>query len=785
MKPLAVSAEIAWQFAANEAGASAYPFIEREHLFIGICSLAKASDSALLATLAPDDRQALDVHVRALDVMWKGQGVDPVELRRQVRAALGRGSYDHQGRPVSRSPQVRQIFERAEALAKASPELTALHLLQALLESPGERVAKVFFERKVEPQAVLARVADNVRAPGAYGPVEVSSATPLLDQYGRDLTREAREGKLGPFVGRRKELLTVIQTLARAKKNNPIIVGEAGVGKTAVVEALAVRIAEGKEADILAGKRIVELNLGALVAGTQYRGEFEQRLRGILDEAKAEPNLIVFLDEIHTLVGAGAASDKGLDAANMLKPALARGEFRLIGATTLDEYRQTIEADPALDRRFEKVVIEEPGRDEALEMLKVLRARWQTHHGVEITDGALAAAVDLSIRYEPNRQLPDKAIDLVDKAGSRSRIPMLSMLKPAPGAAPAANASPRGKVTEVTVAEVLAERLGVPADTLAAGAGGAQKAKLLGLERFLQSRLIGQDEAVAAVTRRLTVAYAGLKPRRGPVGVMLFLGPTGVGKTELAKLLAEYLYDGADNLVRFDMSEFQEQHSTAKLIGSPPGYIGHEEEGQLTGALRARPYSVILFDEIEKAHPQVFDLFLQLFDEGRLTDTKGRMADARHALILLTSNAGSQVVAEKAIGFGAVQSDDRGAIIEGALRGLFRPELLNRIDEKIVFKPLGRDEIKRIALPMVQEICRTLFRSHGVELAVSEAAVAFLAEQGYHPAYGARQLRRTIETLFELPVSRLLLGGELAHARRWEAKMRDGGLVIERGSVGA
>ena len=448
------------------------------------------------------------------------------------------------------------------------------------------------------------------------------SATPTLDRFGRDLTALARKGELGPIIGRRREILAVLQALARSSKNNPVLVGEAGVGKTAIVEAIAMRAAEGKDPAVLGGKRIVELSVGALLGGTEYRGAFEERVQGVIAEARAHPEVIVFIDELHALVGAGRVGQGGLDAANLLKPPLARGELRCIGATTIEEYRRFVESDPALERRFEKVLVEEPDRDETLEILRGLRPGLERHHGVSLPDETLAAAVDLSVRFEPDRKLPDKAIDLVDKAAARTRLPMLSLLRPT-GAREGGVAPEAPPVTPVIVARVLAEKRRLPLDivteTLDTGIGS----RLLALEGFLRERVLGQEEAIARVSRRLRLAFASPQGRRGPMAVLLFLGPSGVGKTETARLLAEHLFGSASGMIRIDMSELMEEHSVSKLIGSPPGYVGHEDEGQLTGAIRTKPHALLLLDEVEKAHPRVLDLFLQLFDEGRLDRLEG------------------------------------------------------------------------------------------------------------------------------------------------------------------
>ena len=647
-------------------------------------------------------------------------------------------------------------------------------MLVAVLENPHPAIVSVLNVAGVTPEAVRMRVLSQIRAGEAADaePVKVhgeknqrkESDTHYLDKYGRDLTQLAREGKLGQVIGRRAELLQIIQTLARSSKNNPVLVGEAGVGKTAIVEALAVRAVQGKDSQALGGKRIIELNLCALVGGTKYRGEFEERLTRILQEVQTHAEIILFIDELHTLVGAGQVGEGSMDAANLIKPALARGELRCIGATTISEYRRYVEADPALERRFEKIIINEPSRDDAVEILKGLRGKWEEHHRARISDAAIAAAVDLSIRFDADHQLPDKAIDLLDKAGARTKIPMLSMKQGEKDASGAV----LGEVTELTIARVLSEKIGVPLDVITGQLGGAEKSRLLELEAFLKKRVIGQDDAIARVCKRLIMARAALAERSGPLAVFLFLGPSGVGKTELARSLAEFLFGSESDMIRLDMSEYMEEHSFSKMIGSPPGYIGHEEEGQLTGKLRTKPHVIVLLDEIEKAHPRIFDLFLQVFDDGRLTDSKGRTADAKNAIFIMTSNLGSNDFSR--LGFDHSDADEEERL-KSQLREVakhFRPELINRINEQIIFKSLGQDDVRKILKPMLEEIQRSLEKQYQVTLEIDEQAEIFVAEAGYDPKYGARELRRIVEKLVQIPLSELILAGKLVKGSQWE-----------------
>jgi ATP-dependent Clp protease ATP-binding subunit ClpC len=566
----------------------------------------------------------------------------------------------------------------------------------------------------------------------------------------------------------------VIQTLARRSKNNPVLVGEAGVGKTAIVEALALRIANGKDSKVLAGKRIIEINISALIGGTKYRGEFEERLSHIIEEARAHPEVIIFIDELHNVIGAGRV-EGGMDAANLMKPALARGDLRCIGATTIAEYRRYIEKDPALERRFEKIIVNEPSSDETMEMLQGIRPKWEKHHGVKITDRALQSAVDLSVRFDVDHQLPDKAIDLVDKAGARTRIPLLSGWVEGDEINP--ELTETIEVTELTIAEVISEKMGLPLEIITGHIEGMKQPRLRGLESFLKKRIIGQDEAINIVCQRLLISHAGLAKRRGPLAVFLFLGPTGVGKTELARNLSEFLFGNDLQMIRFDMSEFMEEHSVSKLIGSPPGYVGYDEEGQLTGQLRTKPYSIVLFDEIEKAHKRVFDLFLQLFDEGRLTDAKGRIIDARNAIFIMTSNISTDKNIDK-IGFGNQDTADIKASVIEEVKKFFRTEFLNRINEIIIFGSLNKDHIRRILEPMLAEINDNVKTKFNIILKIEEEAAQFVAQMGYNQECGARELRRTVERLIQIPLSDLILSGKIEKCSNWKVVRGNEGINI-------
>lgn len=777
MKTLSIAADMAWRIAAHEAAGSGYRFLEKEHLLIGIVSIEKViADGPEQAGIEQAAWDNLKAEYSALRKVLRSQGIDQTKLRRTIRRKLGNGGYKHTEDTIHRSEECKALFVRAADVSVSKP-ITTLQLAAAIAENPCDILTAIFSDLGVNPRALR----DALLTPNEEAPVQADEdrnnnvSQSYLERYGKDLTQAAREGKLGPFVGRRNELLQVIQTLARSMKSNPVLVGEAGVGKTAIVEALAVRAVQGKDAQVLSDKRIIELNLGALIGGTKYRGEFEERITRIIEEAKADKNIILFIDEIHNLVGAGSVSGGSMDAANIMKPALARGEIKCIGATTLGEYRRYVESDPALERRFEKIIVNEPSREEALEILKGLRPRWEKHFNKKITDKALETAVDLSIRFDTSHHLPDKAVDIVDKAGARVQVPFLSM---AHGMQPDNEKSAVDSVciTEHTLAEVVSDKLGLPLELIKGHIEGISSSRLLELNAFLKNRIIGQDEAIDKLSQRLLMAHTGVGNKTGILSVFLFLGPTGVGKTELAKSLAEFLFGQGDALIRLDMSEFKEEHSLSKLIGSPPGYIGHEEEGQLTSKLRSKPYSIVLLDEAEKAHPAVFDLFLQLFDEGRITDAKGRTIDARNVIFILTSNLLQSENRNKKIGFLEKDAETEDSKPDSEALKYFRPELLNRIDEQLVFKPLSEDSVLKILIPMLKDISTDLEKRYNVSLKFSEKAELFLADKGYSPEYGARELRRIVEKYVQMPLSNLILSGKFKEHKLWHADLENEGI---------
>ena len=663
------------------------------------------------------------------------------------------------------------------------------------------------------------------KARSTKGQVSGNSAkdkTPTLDSLSRDLTALARQGKLDPVIGRNEEVRRMIQVISRRTKNNPVLVGEPGVGKTAIVEGLAQRMVNGEVPEEIASKRLMMLDMGALVAGTKYRGEFEERMKKIIEEIYTQQDVILFIDELHTLIGAGGA-EGAIDASNILKPALARGELQVIGATTLDEYQKYIEKDAALERRFASIHVEEPTAEDSIQILKGLRKHYEAHHHVEITDEAIQAAVQLSVRYITSRRLPDKAIDLMDETAAKARLDVTTKVSPIvlleeeilqfeqlknqaiqhqnfdeaakfrkkelakraklEKLVEKLESSPQtdyiASIGEGDIAEVVSQWTGIPLQQMEK----KESERLINLESVLHKRVIGQSEAVSAVARSIRRARSGLKDPRRPIGSFLFLGPTGVGKTELAKTLAEAMFGEQDALVRIDMSEYMEKHSVSRLVGSPPGYVGFDEGGQLTEKIRQRPYAVILLDEIEKAHPDVFNILLQVLDDGHLTDSKGRKVDFRNTVIIMTSNLGAVALREeKSVGFGAktVQQnhDAMEKRIREELKNSFRPELLNRIDETIVFHKLQKEELRQIVGIMAKEITSRL-QELNITVKITSAVLDVLAEEGFDPEYGARPIRRAIQKKIEDPLSEALLSGEIRFGQQVTIGATKGKITIK------
>ena len=788
----------------------------------------------------------------------KSMGVNLKDARVEVEKIIGRGS-GFVAVEIPFTPRAKRVLELSleEARQLGHNYIGTEHLLLGLIRE-GEGVAARVLENlgvdlaKVRTQ-VIRMLGETAEVASGGGGGKGSTKTPTLDEFGSNLTQQAADGKLDPVVGRQHEIERVIQILGRRTKNNPVLIGEPGVGKTAIAEGLAQRIHSGDVPDILEDKRVLTLDIGLLVAGTKYRGEFEERLKKIMEEIRGAGNVILVIDEVHTLIGAGAA-EGAIDAANILKPALARGELQCIGATTLDEYRKHIERDAALERRFQPVQVGEPSVDDTIEILRGLKERYEAHHRLTIADEALIAAATLGDRYISDRFLPDKAIDLIDEAGSRVRL-MNSKLPPAakeidkqlrqiqkekedavreqdftkagelrdkevelrdqirtilqtrkeepeaakaegdtaseaidataPAAATAvADADRMPMVTEEDIAQIVASWTGVPVQKLTE----SESAKLLNMEETLHQRLIGQDEAVKAVSRAIRRARVGLKNPNRPIASFIFSGPTGVGKTELTKSLAAYFFGSEEAMIRLDMSEFMERHTVSKLIGSPPGYVGFNEGGQLTEAVRRRPYTVVLFDEIEKAHPDVFNLLLQLLEDGRLTDSKGRTVDFKNTLIIMTSNIGSKVIEKGGGGLGfefsGADAEETNynrirSLVNEELKQYFRPEFLNRLDEIIVFRQLSRDEVKEIAEIMLKEVFGRM-EEKGIHLSVTDAFKERLVEEGYNPSYGARPLRRAVMRLLEDSLAEEFLSGRIGEGDAAVVDVNDDKQVVIR-----
>ncbi|AFZ48403.1 ATPase AAA-2 domain protein [Cyanobacterium stanieri PCC 7202] len=730
----------------------------------------------------------------------KPMGVNLKDARIEVEKIIGRGS-GFVAVEIPFTPRAKRVLELSleEARQLGHNYIGTEHLLLGLIRE-GEGVAARVLENlgvdlgKVRTQ-VIRMLGETESAPVGAGGGSRSNKTPTLDEFGSNLTNLATEGKLDPVVGRQKEIERVIQILGRRTKNNPVLIGEPGVGKTAIAEGLAQRIGNKDVPDLLEDKRVVTLDIGLLVAGTKYRGEFEERLKKIMEEIRQAGNVILVIDEVHTLIGAGAA-EGAIDAANILKPALARGELQCIGATTLDEYRKHIERDAALARRFQPVMVGEPSVDETIEILFGLRERYEQHHKLKISDEALDAAAKLSDRYISDRYLPDKAIDLIDEAGSRVRLlnsqlpaeakeldkELRQVLKEKDEAVRSQDFDKAGElrdremeikteirgladqkkqnpdvsdnpvVNEEEIAQIVASWTGVPVQKLTE----SESEKLLHMEDTLHQRIIGQEDAVKAISRAIRRARVGLKNPNRPIASFIFSGPTGVGKTELTKALATYFFGSEDSMIRLDMSEYMERHTVSKLIGSPPGYVGYSEGGQLTEAVRRRPYTVVLFDEIEKAHPDVFNLLLQILEDGRLTDAKGRTVDFKNTLLIMTSNIGSKVIEKGGGGLGFELEDDQTesqynrirSLVNEELKNYFRPEFLNRLDEIIVFRQLNKEEVKEISELLLKEVFARLTEQE-ITLQVTDKFKERLVEEGYNPAYGARPLRRAIMRLLE------------------------------------
>jgi len=718
-------------------------FVGTEHLLLGLIQEQQSGAARVLRDL----------------------GLEPIDVQR----VLWQRSR-HESLPQASRPQLtettKRIIEMAlrEARLRGHGQVDTEHILIALAQEQSGVAADILRRKGISPERLreeALRALQDRPVPAPTLPARrAARTTPTVDRLAIDLTALAEQGRLDPVVGRQAEIERVIQVLARRTKNNPALIGEPGVGKTAIVEGLAQRIVSGAAPPALLDKRVLQLDVGSLVAGTIYRGQFEERLKKVLDELK-QSRAILFIDEMHMLVGAGSAGSS-VDAANILKPALSRGELQCIGATTLEEYRRHIESDAALERRFQPILIKEPTVEETIEILRGLVSLYEEHHGLRISDEALQTAARLAARYISDRFLPDKAIDLIDEAASRVRMLKMPL---ATEAIPSVLEEGQEEVVgpQDDVAEVVAMWTGIPLSQLTT----EETQRLLGIEEALRRRVVGQDEAISVVARAVRRARAGLKDPRRPIGSFAFLGPTGVGKTELSKALAEFLFGSEEALIQLDMSEFMERHTGARLVGAPPGYVGYEDAGQLTEAVRRRPFSIVVFDEVEKAHPEVFNLLLQIMEEGSLSDAKGRRVDFRNAILIMTSNVGAETIRRGGLGFplpsdgtdsAQREYEEMSRLLREEMKRTFRPEFLNRLDAVVIFRPLGPEQIARIVELELAKVAARL-REHGLEMTVTQAARELLAREGFSPEYGARPLRREIQNRVEDPLSDGLLAG--------------------------
>jgi ATP-dependent Clp protease ATP-binding subunit ClpC len=792
--------------AAQNAG---HNYVGTEHILLGLLNEGTGVAAAALKACGVT-AQALEEKIIGAD----GQGV-PTSLD-----------------PGDFTPRTKRVLQSAITLSSrmGASYVGTEHLLLAVISESDSYAVSFLNELGVSRERLAQSIGNSMQNGGiprdgaeGFAPqgTQGEGGESALDKFGRDLTKAAKNGEIDPVIGREKEIERVVQILSRRTKNNPVLIGEPGVGKTAVAEGLALEISKGNVPEILRDKRVVSLDLTGMVAGAKYRGDFEERIKAAIDEVKNSKNIILFIDELHTIIGAGAAEGSA-DAANILKPSLARGDFQVIGATTLNEYRKYIEKDAALERRFQPVKVGEPTNEQAVQILKGLRDRYEAHHKVKITDEAIEAAVNLSSRYIADRYLPDKAIDLIDEGASKVRL--ASMTSPdnireledtikkfeqekasavneqdferaaklrdeqkevqnrLDGAKKQWQDSMKdncGEVTAETIAKIVSDWTGVPVVQLTK----EESERLLNMEQVLHERVVGQDEAVSAISRAIRRGRVGLKDPKRPVGSFIFLGPTGVGKTELCKALAQAMFGDENAMLRLDMSEYMEKHTVSKLIGSPPGYVGFDEGGQLTEKVRRKPYSVVLFDEIEKAHPDVFNMLLQILEDGRLTDSRGRTVDFKNTVIIMTSNVGARLITEKHKSLGFAQEDggeakaDTKELVMGELKKLFRPEFLNRVDDIIMFNKLTQDEIKQIASKMLGTLAKRL-ENMNIKISFTDAAVTAIADKGFDDAYGARPLRRAIQSEIEDTLSEQMLDGKITENSSVTCDYTDGEFVF-------
>lgn len=798
-------AEKAISYAQESAMKMGHTYVGTEHILLGLI------------------REGSGVAFHVLN----NYGVTYDKVAHEIEDLIGRGEQSSQ-QPMGFTPRTKRVLELSfkEARSMGHNYIGTEHLLLGIVKE-GESVAvRILSDIGIEPQKLLGEITGLLKndIPGGRNAGEKgkrNAATPTLNQFGRDLTEMAAEDKFDPIIGRDKEIERVIQILSRRTKNNPCLIGEPGVGKTAIAEGLAQKIADGNIPEMLKDKRVVTLDLASMVAGAKYRGEFEERLKKSLAEVRKTGNVVLFIDEMHTIIGAGAA-EGAIDASNILKPLLARGEIQVIGATTLDEYKKHVEKDAALERRFQPIMVEQPSEAESLEILKGIRDKYEAHHSVKITDEALKAAVELSHRYITDRFLPDKAIDLIDEAASRVRLKTFTVppdlkkmeekvnrlkkekeeairlqefekaagirdreqklkdeLNNARSKWYQKNQTKTDTVTEDDIASIVSTWTGIPVKRLTQD----ESQRLMNMEKVLHKRVVGQDEAVKAVSKAVRRGRVGLKDPKRPVGSFIFLGPTGVGKTELSKALAEALFGDENAMIRIDMSEYMEKFSVSRLIGSPPGYVGYEEGGQLTDRVRRKPYSVLLFDEIEKAHPDVFNILLQILEDGRITDSQGRIVDMKNTVIIMTSNVGARLITEpKKVGFIPEEGissgyEDMKKNVMGELKKAFRPEFLNRVDEIIVFHPLEEKHLKEIVGIMLQGLTKRL-EKNDIRIEITENVKDYIARKGYDTVYGARPLRRSIQNMIEDRIAEEMLEGRVKNGDSVVVELNDEKIAV-------
>ena len=804
---------------ANEALNAAIEYAENlGHTYIG-------SEHLLLGLLTSEGSVAYTA--------LTARNITADDVENAVRNSVGIGTPTVLS-PNDFTPRSKNIIETSITIARSLGHgyVGTEHLLIAIIRDSSCYAMDILDSMNVSAADIAEEITKNVNVSqnetsNSKNPSKAKgkTETPTLDQFGRDLTAVARQGKIDPVIGRQKEIERVIQILCRRTKNNPCLIGEPGVGKTAIAEGLALKIASGEVPEILKDKRIVALDLTGMVAGTKYRGDFEERIKSAIDEVSKSGNIILFIDEVHTLIGAGSA-EGAVDAANILKPALARGEIQVIGATTIEEYRKNIEKDSALERRFQSVLVGEPSREETVEILKGIRDKYEAHHKVKITDEAIEAAVKMSSRYIGDRFLPDKAIDLIDEAASKVRLraytppedireledkikrideekasavnsqnferaaalrdeekEIKTHLANAKESWKKQNSETNGVVTPDEIAAIVSEWTHIPVVQLTE----EESQRLIHMEEELHRRIVGQDQAVSAVSKAIRRGRVGLKDPNRPTGSFIFLGPTGVGKTELCKTLAATLFGDESAMIRLDMSEFMEKHTVSKLVGSPPGYVGYDEGGQLTEKVRRKPYSVVLFDEIEKAHPDVFNMLLQILDDGVLTDSQGRKVDFKNCIIIMTSNVGAKLITNEgasALGFkgedngGTMSREDIRSAVMGELKKCFRPEFLNRVDDIIVFEQLGKEDIKEIARRLLKTL-KNRVHDMGIELDFDDSAIDKIADEGFDPVYGARPLKRAIQSQIEDRLSEEMLEGRMTSGNKYICKHKDDSFVFE------